>query len=185
MAAKEADLKALMLAGLNGDALAHQTLLRELSGRLRGYYKGKLSHLGRSLSEAEDLVQETLIAIHTRRHTYHRSEALMPWVYAIARYKLIDHLRQMRAPSSFVPVDQADHVLAQDDHMATESSYDVQRLLNRLPDKTRRAIKSVKLDGLSVAETAKLYNITESSVKVIVHRGLKALSALIAQGKMV
>lgn len=183
MAANEVELKALMLASLEGDAAAHGALLSQLSGRLRGYYKGRLSRLGRGATEAEDLVQEALIAIHTRRHTYNPSEPLTPWVQAIARYKLIDHLRQTRASLADVPVDEADEVLAQDDHIGVESAYDIRRLLHRLPDKMRRAIESVKLDGLSVGETAARYGITESAVKINVHRGMKALSASIAREK--
>jgi RNA polymerase sigma-70 factor (ECF subfamily) len=181
MSTGEAELKVLMLASLRGDAAAHRTFLSELSGRLRAYYKGRLSRLGRGATEAEDLVQEALIAIHTRRHTYDPSEPLTPWAYAIARYKLIDHLRQTRPSLVDVPIDSAEDVLAQDDHIGTESAYDVQRLLSQLPEKMRRTIQSVKLEGLSVAETAKRYGLTESAVKVSVHRGLKALAALIAQ----
>jgi RNA polymerase sigma-70 factor (ECF subfamily) len=183
MIANEAELKALMVASLNGDAAAHRSLLSQLSGRLRAYYKGKLSRLGRGATEAEDLVQEALIAIHTRRHTYDPSELLTPWVYAIARYKLIDHLRQTRASMADAPIDEADEVLAQDDHIGVESAYDIHRLLNQLPEKMRRAIQAVKLDELSIGETASRYGLTESAVKVNVHRGLKALAASIAREK--
>lgn len=183
MATNEAELKAFMLASLRGDAMAHRTLLKELSGRLRAYYKGKLARIGRSAAEAEDLVQEALIAIHTRRHTYDPSEPLTPWVHAIARYKLIDHLRQTRASQGDVPIDEAEDVFAQDDHIGAESARDLNKLLNKLPEKMRRAIQSVKIDGLSVAETANRYGLTESAVKVNIHRGLKALAASIGREK--
>jgi RNA polymerase sigma-70 factor (ECF subfamily) len=97
MARTESELRALMAASLEGDAAAHRLLLNRLSGHLRAYYKGKLARIGRSAVEAEDLTQEALMAIHTRRHTYHPDEPLTPWVHAIARYKLIDYLR--RTPS--------------------------------------------------------------------------------------
>src|SRR5512141_1365425 len=97
MAATEAQLRGLMRAGLRGDTAAYRALLGRLSANLRGYYKGRLARIGRSATEAEDLVQESLLAIHTRRHTYDPGEALTPWVYAIARYKLIDHLRRTHA----------------------------------------------------------------------------------------
>lgn len=183
MAVNEPELKALMLAGLKGDAAAHGTLLNQLSGHLRAYYKGRLSRLGRGATEAEDLVQEALIAIHTRRHTYDPSEPLTPWVHAIARYKLIDHLRQTRASLADVPIDEAEDVLAQDDHIGTESAYDIHRLLSQLPEKMRRAIHSVKVEGLSVAESARRHGLTESAVKINIHRGLKALAASIAREK--
>ncbi len=177
MTASETELKALMIAGLDGDAAAHQRLLELLSGRLRSYFKTRLARLVRGASEAEDLVQEALIAIHTRRHTYDRTEPLTPWVHAIARYKLIDYLLRTEALSSDVPIGDADDVLAEDDHVGAESAYDLKKLLGQLPDKMRRAIECVKIEGLSVAEAAKRRSMSESAVKVNVHRGLKALSA--------
>jgi RNA polymerase sigma-70 factor, ECF subfamily len=109
----------------------------------------------------------------------------MPWVYAIARYKLIDHLRRTRASTADVPIDDAEAVMAQDDYVATESANDLTRLMSRLPNKMRRAIQSVKLDGLSVAEAASRCGMSESAVKVNVHRGLKALVASIAREKRI
>ena len=179
----ERELKALMVASLGGDAAAHRALLGRLSSHLRAYYKGKLARIGRGPTEAEDLTQEALMAIHTRRHTYHPTEPLTPWVHAIARYKLIDHLRRTNAARANVPIDDAAEVTAQDDQVGTESAYDLARLLAKLPDKMRRAIQAVKLDGLSVAEAAARNHMSESDVKVSVHRGLKALAAAIARQK--
>jgi RNA polymerase sigma-70 factor (ECF subfamily) len=183
MTTNEAQLSALMIASLGGDAAAHRMLLNRLSGHLRAYYKGKLARIGRSAVEAEDLTQEALMAIHTRRHTYDPAEPLTPWVHAIARYKLIDHLRRTRASQADVPIDDAEDVMTHDDHVGLESAYDLTRLLAKLPDKMRRSIQSVKLDGLSVSEAAARYGISESDVKVSVHRGLKALAAWIAREK--
>lgn len=183
MTVNEAELRSLMVAGLDGDAAAHRTLLNRLSGHLRAYYKGKLARIGRSATEAEDLTQEALMAIHTRRHTYDPGEPLTPWVHAIARYKLIDHLRRTRASVANLPIDEADEVMAHDDHIDMESAYDLSKLLGQLPDKMRRAIECVKIDGLSVTEAAARCRMSESAVKVSVHRGLKALTALIAREK--
>jgi RNA polymerase sigma-70 factor (ECF subfamily) len=179
----EAELKSLMTAGLDGDAMAHRLLLERLSRLLRGYYKRRLARIGRGATEAEDLMQEALLAIHTRRHTYDPSEPLTPWVHAIARYKLIDHLRRTRATQTDVSIDDAPEIMAQDDHVGTESAHDLDRLMGQLPDKMRRAIQCVKLDGLSVAEAANRCGISESDVKVSVHRGLRALAAAIAREK--
>jgi RNA polymerase sigma factor (sigma-70 family) len=183
MSAIEAELKNLMIAGLDGDAAAHRCLLEKLARHLRGYYKGRLARIGRSATEAEDLVQEALLAIHTQRHTYEPTELLTPWVHAIARYKLIDHLRRTRASLADVPIDAAADITAQDDHGSMESAYDLDRLLGQLPDKMRRAIRCVKLDGLSVEEAASRCGISASAVKVNVHRGLKAMAAAIAREK--
>ena len=183
MVKDEGELKELMKAGLGGDAAAHRSLLERLSRHLRAYYKSRLSRIGRSASEAEDLVQEALLAIHTRRHTYEPSEPLTPWVYAIARYKLIDHLRRTKASLADIPIEDAGELVAREDHADTESAIDLGRLMARLPVKMRAAIQHVKLEGLSVAEAAVRCGMSESAVKVSVHRGLKALSAAIGREK--
>jgi RNA polymerase sigma-70 factor, ECF subfamily len=180
MTTREIELKALMLASLNGDATAHRALLDGLSRRLRAYFKGKLAGIGRDATEAEDLVQEAVLAIHIQRHTYDPAEPLTPWVHAIARYKLIDFLRRSRASISDVPIEEADEIMAHDDNVDAESTYDLKRLMQRLPEKMRCSIEAVKLAGLSVTEAAERCGISESGVKVNIHRGLKTLAALIA-----
>lgn len=181
MTTDEIELKTLMLASLNGDAASHRALLNRLSSRLRAYYKGKLTRMGRSASEAEDLVQEAVLAIHIKRHTYNPDELLTPWVHAIAHYKLVDFLRRTRASFTDVPIDEADEIMAHDDHSDAESTYDVRRLMEKLPKNMHCAIKAVKLEGLSTAEAAQRCGLSESGVKVNVHRGLKVLAVLIAR----
>jgi RNA polymerase sigma-70 factor, ECF subfamily len=99
---EEPELRRMMLAGLGGDEAAHKALLTRLNGFLRAYFKRQLARIGRGATDAEDLVQETLIAIHTRRHTYDRSQPVTPWVFAIARYRLIDHLRRSKSSAADV-----------------------------------------------------------------------------------
>ena len=181
MTTREIELKALMLASLDGDAASHRALLNQLSRRLRAYYKGKLTRFGRGAAEAEDLVQETVLAIHLKRHTYDPAEPLTPWVHAIARYQLIDFLRRTRASLTDVPIEEADTIMAHDDNVDAESTYDLKRLIRRLPEKMRCSIEAVKLDGQSIAEAAKRCGISESGVKVSIHRGLKTLAALVAR----
>ena len=181
MTTHEIELKALMLASLDGDAASHRALLDRLSRRLRAYYKGKLARIGRGAAEAEDLVQEAVLAIHFKRHTYDPTEPFTPWVHAIARYKLIDFLRRTRTSLADVPIEQADMMMAHDDNVDAESTYDLKRLMQRLPENMRCSIEAVKLDGQSIAEAAVRCGISESGVKVNIHRGLKTLTALIAR----
>ena len=180
MTTSEMELKALMLASLDGSATSYRSLLERLSSRLRAYYKGKLARVGRGATEAEDLVQEVLLAIHLKRHTYDTGEPFTPWVHTIARYKLIDYLRRTRTAAS-VPLDEGTEAMAQDDHADAESSHDIAKLLERLPEKVRCSIECVKLEGRSVAEAAERCGTSETGVKVNIHRGLKALAAFIAQ----
>src|SRR5882757_8025461 len=181
MTTDEIELKTLMLASLDGDAVSHRALLDRLSRRLRAYYKGKLARIGRSAAEADDLVQEAVLAIHLKRHTYDPAEPLTPWVHAVARYKLIDFLRRTRSSLADVPIDEADEVMAHDDNVSAESTFDLKRLMQRLPEKMRCSIEAVKLDGQSISEAADRCGISESGVKVNIHRGLKMLAALITK----
>ena len=180
MTTSEMELKALMVASLGGDAASYRSLLDRLSSRLRAYYKGKLARFGRGATEAEDLVQEVLLAIHLKRHTYDTGEPFTPWVYAIARYRLIDFLRRTRTAAS-VPLDEGTEPMAQDDHADAESSLDIRKLLGRLPKKVRCSIACVKLEGRSVAEAAERCGISESGVKINIYRGLRTLATFIAR----
>lgn len=178
----ETELRGLMAASLDGDAVAYRTLLSRLSGRLRAYFKGHLARNSRGAVEAEDLVQEVLLAVHTRRHTYDRSQLFTPWLYAIARYKFLDYLRRTNASMKDVPIEEAAELMAHDDAAAADSRFDLDKLLEEVPPKMRQAIRHVKLDGLSVSEAAARSGMSESAVKVSVHRGLKALASLIGKG---
>src|SRR3974377_1985038 len=160
-----------MRASLRGDAAAYRILLGGLSASLRAYFKRRLARIGRSASEAEDLNPETLVGIHSRRPKYHPSAPFLPWVHAIARYKLIDHLRRTRASSMDVPIENAEELIAESDYAAARSAQAIQRLWGKLPGKVRSAIEAVKLEGLSVAETAKRTGISEAGVKLRVSRG--------------
>ena len=175
----EVELRSLMVAALDGDAEAYRQLLSSASSRLRAYFKSRLKRIDRSATEAEDLLQEVLIAIHTRRHTYDRAQLFTPWLYAIARYKLVDHLRRTRASMNDISIESASEVVAHNDSEAIESGLDLEKLLARLPPKMKQAIQYVKLEGLSVRETARRTGMSESSVKVSVHRGLKTVARLI------
>jgi RNA polymerase sigma-70 factor (ECF subfamily) len=178
--AVEAQLHSLMHRALSGDDAAYRTLLRALGDRLRAYFRRRLD---RFPDEAEDLVQEALIAIHNQRHTYDAARPLTSWVYAIARYKLIDRLRQRaRGDALTQPIDDAMELFSETEEESESAGRDLRALLESLPDRHRLPIVHVKIEGRSVAETALLTGMSESAVKVGVHRGLKALAALIRRG---
>ena len=118
------------------------------------------------------------ITLHTRRHTYDRSQLLTPWVYAVARYRLVDYLRRTKASIRDVPIEEATEVFADDDATAVDSGLDLVKLMAQLTPKARQAIQFVKLDGLSVSEAATRAGMSQSAIKVSVHRGLRALALL-------
>jgi len=170
-------LRTPWLAAQRGEPGAYERCLRELAALLRGYYRRRLA---RWPDDIEDLVQETLIAVHNQRHTYDERQPLTAWVHAIAKYKLIDLVRRRAGREALNdPLDDDAHALETSDHDAADAKRDIARLLATLPDRHRRPIECVKLQGLSVAETAKLTGMSESAVKVGIHRGMKALAALI------
>jgi RNA polymerase sigma-70 factor, ECF subfamily len=170
----EPRLKGLMLAGLAGEAGPYRRLLDELSGLLRAYY-GRRCPPG---LDAEDLVQETLIAVHTRRATYDAGQPFTAWAYAIARYKLIDALRRGRSHLR-APAEEADALFASlgaaGGAEAAMAARDLERVMADLPARTRQLIRETKVEGLSTREAAENHGMTESAVKVAIHRGLKAL----------
>lgn len=178
----EADLPRLMVAGLGGDAVAHKTLLGRLSGHLRAYFRKQLARANRGPFEAEDLLQEVLLAVHTQRHTYDPSQLFTRWLYAIARCKFFDFLRRTKAARKDLPIEGAAEVVADDDTVAADSAVDLSKLMAGLPAKARAAVQFVKLDGLSVSEAAARSGLSESAVKVSLHRGLKALALAIRKG---
>jgi RNA polymerase sigma-70 factor (ECF subfamily) len=177
--ADEAHLRALLLKGLAGDEAAHRSFLTEAAALLRAYFRNRL----RSAPEdAEDLVQETLVALHTRRDTYDPSYPLTAWMYAIARYRLIDHLRRARH-RSHASIDGFDVGDNDPQYEASDAHRDLAALLEKLPAKQKTAIRLVKLEEKSVREAAALTGFSESDIKISIHRGLKALARLIAEGE--
>jgi RNA polymerase sigma-70 factor (ECF subfamily) len=172
----EAELKALMLAALDGDAASYRALLKALAPHLRAYFTRRAGS-----ADAEDLVQETLIAIHTKRATYDRSLPFTAWLHAVARYKMIDHFRRAKLRRT-LPIEEADSVLADEAPESVSAKRDVEKLLARLPPAKRELVRQVKIEGLSTAEAAERGKMSESAVKVGVHRALKSLAAMIGRG---
>ena len=173
----EERLRRLLLQGLAGDSRGYHDFLDELGGYLRRFLRKRLA---RFPEDVEDLLQELLLTIHNQRHTYDRAQPLTAWVQAIARYKLIDLLRRRsRVEDLHESLDDKDDLWVTGDLAAAEARYDLATLLQQLPDRQRLPIHYVKIEGASVADTAVRMGMSESAVKVGIHRGLKALAATI------
>jgi RNA polymerase sigma-70 factor (ECF subfamily) len=179
--AGEDRLKDLLMRGLAGDERAYRSFLQELSAHLRAFLRRRLVGLP---DEVEDLVQESLLAVHNQRHTYDVGQPLTAWVHAIAKYKLVDLLRRRSRQDLLTdPLDDEFGLASAAETDAADARRDLGKLLQRLPERQRLPIVHMKLEGLSVAETARLTGMSESAVKVGVHRGLKALAAMISSDK--
>ncbi len=179
----EEKLRALLLLALNGNNTAYVGFLTRSSVHLRAYFRRRLAAYP---DDVEDLVQETLLALHNQRHTYRPSERLTPWLYAIARYKLTDSLRlhsPRRAAEVSIDDDMDDIALSDGQPAAAEARRDLLKLLAALPDRHRLPIVLVKVEGRSVAEAALQLGMSESAVKVGIHRGLKQLAMKVRSTK--
>jgi RNA polymerase sigma-70 factor, ECF subfamily len=178
LASLEVKLHAIWLDASNGNAQSYSTLLHELGRHLRHFLKKRLQQT--PPQDIEDLIQEVLLAIHQKRDTYQPQQPLTAWIYAIARYKLIDHLRLLarRENQEDEFPDWEHEMWGYDPNEASDTKGMLDSMLAELPDKQRLPIEHTKLEGRSVAEAAQLTGQTEASVKVNIHRGLKDLKEL-------
>ena len=160
-----------MVAAQAGDRSAQTQLLTTLAGRLRAYFTRRLA--GDS-SQAEDLVQETLLAIHLKRATFDPRQNFTPWAYAIARYKLIDFVRRSGGRRD-IPLEDAGELFAADNPEEGAVQRDVGVLIARLPARQQALLRDVKLRGYSMEEAATRAGMSVTAVKVSVHRAMKRL----------
>ncbi|MBN8993924.1 MAG: sigma-70 family RNA polymerase sigma factor [Rhizobiales bacterium] len=177
----EAELHGWMVAALAGDAAAYRRLLEASTRLLRRYF---LKRLGPArAADADDLVQETLLAIHSRRATYEPDRPFTVWLHAIARYRLIDHFRRSgRRPT--VPIDDVDEAaFASDSDESAATNLDLDRLLATVPPETRKMIRQVKIEGQAIADVAAETGRTPTAVKVGIHRGLRRITARLRGGE--
>jgi RNA polymerase sigma-70 factor, ECF subfamily len=164
-----------MRAARGGDSAAYERLLRGIAAALRPVARRGLLRAGRASVEAEDVVQDVLLAIHLKRQTWDPSQPITPWVYAIARYKLIDALR--RSGSRYdVPIDFVAETLGAEEEQPSLSRRQLERGLDRLPKGQRLVVRTIAIDGASIGEAAAMLKMTPGAVRVALHRGLSALA---------
>jgi RNA polymerase sigma-70 factor (ECF subfamily) len=174
------DLSALMRRARQGDDEAYRHLLGLLAIRLRAIVRRGLATAGRGPTDNEDIVQETLLAMHLKRDTWDETQPLEPWLRAIARHKLADHLRRR---GFYDHVDIEDHIdtLPAADTADADASVDSQTLLAMLPERQRSIVEAISLEGHRAGDVAVRLGMSEGAVRVMLHRALKALAA--AYGK--
>ncbi len=161
--------------GTAGDAASYREFLVMVEAMLRGYFRRRL--IDRA-ADVDDLLQEAVLAVHHRRHTFERSVPVTVWIHAIARHKLIDLLRADTSRAAlFEPMNAEAEAAGFDGLGAWQARWDLRRLLDTLPRKQRIAVEAVKIEGLSIMEAARRTGLSESAVKVYAHRGLRALMA--------
>src|SRR5690348_2986078 len=125
-----------MRAAIGGDSAAYHTLLQSLSTVLRPAVRRGFTQAGARLGDVEDVVQETLLALHLKRNTWDPSQPLGPWERAIARHKLIDALRR-RGRRIQIPIDSVLDTLAAEEDSSGVDRQDAERLVNGLRGRQR------------------------------------------------
>ncbi|HEV8444102.1 MAG TPA: sigma-70 family RNA polymerase sigma factor [Steroidobacteraceae bacterium] len=169
----------LMEQSLDGDCTAYHRLLSLLTPALRRAFRGRAESAG---VDAEDVVQEVLIALHLKRNTWIRGTPVAPWVTAIARNKLVDaHRRRGRRPE--ISIDSIVETLRSEGEDNGERSLDVERALSGLSTRQRQVLQAVSLEGHSAREAASRLEMSEGAVRVTLHRGLKSLATLFRKVK--
>jgi RNA polymerase sigma-70 factor (ECF subfamily) len=177
----EARLAPLWAAARAGDEAAYRAALTLIADRLRAYYRARMGGLP---DDVEDMVQETLLAVHLKRGTHDPALPVSNWLHAVARYRLTDlYRRRGRRGPPPESLDDSDAVAHEGAESATAAiaRRDLGRLMQTLPEPQRRAIELVKVDGLSTEEAAGQMGITVTALKVRVHRGLQRLMSAVAE----
>jgi len=164
-------LAELLQAGIAGDDRAYARFLEHVALRVRGFAQRRIAYGG---IDPEDIVQETLLAIHLKRHTWQSGAPVMPWVHAIARHKLIDAFRRQGRRVE-IDIDDVAETLAQPEADRV-SDRDIDRVLNALSDGQRGVVTSISVQGRSISETATALGMSEPAVRVALHRGLAAIA---------
>ncbi len=169
------DLEDLLRAANRGDARAYEAFLRQVVPVVRGIARSRGGGLGPDA--CEDIVQETMLAIHQKRHTWREDMPVRPWLYAIVRYKVIDAFRA-RGQRVSLPVEDLANVLAAPDGPDPTERNDAERVIAALDSRSAEIVRAIGLDGASIGDTASALGMTEGAVRVALHRALKRLAAL-------
>lgn len=178
MKTRDHDWAEWMRAGIAGNATAYRRLLEALAPYLRMVLRGSAASSGLGIADIEDVVQETLLAVHLKRQTWKTSEPLTPWLRAIARNKMVDFLRKRgRGGQVQLPIDDVLETLAAPEAEPQLTPEDVDKTLNLINGRQREVVRAIAVEGLSSAETAARLRTTEGAVRVALHRGLSAISA--------
>ena len=172
---RDSEWSDLMRASIAGDSATYKRLLADLSRTLRSTVRRGFAGAGVSPNDVEDVVQEVVLAIHMKRHTWDQSKPIGPWVMAIARNKLIDDLRR-RGRRTEVSIDgMLDSLEAGGQEDAIYAS-DLRKVLKGLNDRQRDIVQAIAVDGHTAKDVADRLGMTEVAVRVALHRCLKNLS---------
>lgn len=162
-----------MARSLAGEKTAYEELLKRVVELVRGYFINALGRRPEIFERAEDLTQEVLLSIHKKKHLYSPSRPFLPWLFAIARYRLIDGARHdKRRPALVVFEEGFDAADPSATVMPEDRRLELEELMAPLSWKQREILVLAKAQGVPLAEIAERLGMTVSAVKVTVHRAL-------------
>ena len=176
MRERENEWTGLMRSALSGDDAAYHRLLKAIAPVLRAMARRGLARAGQPIDQSEDIVQDILLAMHLKRHTWNANAPFAPWLFAIARNKLIDALRR-RGRRIYVDIADFAETLAGDAPAETAPAREVAAQLDQLPARQRDVLQSIAVENASIKDTAQKFSISEGAVRVALHRGLASLTA--------
>lgn len=165
----------LMRAAMGGDGAAYARFLHEVTPVLRGVIRARGRHMTRE--QHEDLVQDVLLAIHKKRHTWQPDLPIRPWMFAIARHKVIDAFRA-GGGDVHLPIEDFEQVLLADDAPDPFARRDVAWLIGQLDRRSARIVRAVALEEQPAATIGAELGLSDGAVRVALHRAMKRLSQL-------
>jgi len=182
--AREFHADAAMSRYATGDDVSFAVLHETLAPRLHRF----LLHRTRDRIATQDLLQQTLLRIHTARAQFRPGTAVFPWAFAIARSMLIDNMRRsrnrLRHECSTLPSEEpATEVEPEGRFEAITMIAKVRTILAGLPERQRLAFELLDLEGRSLGEVAKMLGTTKTAAKIRAHRARTAVRAAIVEAE--
>lgn len=172
-------LEQQMIAAQKGDGRAMADVLRQITPLVRAVVRARGAALPADMHE--DVVQEVLLSVHLKRHSWDPERPIRPWLFAIARYKIVDAFRKRKAPIH-LPIDDLSDILADHNADTPLADRDLAHLLGSLDQRSETLLREVALDGQSIEDTADKMGLTPGAVRTGLHRARKRLAALLNEG---
>lgn len=143
-----------------------EDIWNEFSQQLRGFISKRVS----DPADAEDVLQDVFIKLHTRIDTLRESDRLAPWLYQIARNTIADYYRTRRQTMP-VPETLAVYDEPAEGEAVTRLASGLTGMIDCLPDKYRQAVVLSELQGVPQQKVAEQLGLSLSGAKSRVQRG--------------